>query len=267
MKSRRNDIDTLRAISVLSVIIFHIDNFVFPKGYLGVDIFFVISGYVITISIVNNFKKDSFSFSKFYLKRARRILPNLLFIILITTILASLILLTADLKRFSESLVSALAFVSNFYFWLTGGYFSTNDQLKPLLHLWSLSVEEQFYLFFPIFLFFLYKIFKKINYFLIGIIIVSLISFFLNLYFLSHSDTIFFLFPTRAWQFGIGSALALTPNLKIKNEWFDFFYLIIAVILIIYNFIFTIDFLPDATLICVGVGLILIREFDQKKIL
>ena len=87
------------------------------------------------------------------------------------------------------------------------------------------------------------------------------------MYFLSHSDTIFFLFPTRAWQFGIGSALALIPNLKIKNELFDSFYLIIAVILIIYNFIFTIDFLPDATLICVGVGLILIREFDQKKML
>ncbi len=267
MKSRRSDIDTLRAVSVLSVIVFHIDNLIFPKGYLGVDIFFVISGYVITISIVNNFKKDSFSFSKFYLKRARRILPNLLFIILITTILASVILLTADLKRFSESLVSALAFVSNFYFWLTGGYFSTNDQLKPLLHLWSLSVEEQFYLFFPIFLFLLHKIFKKINYFLIGIIVVSLLSYFLNLYFLSHTDTVFFLFPTRVWQFGIGAALALTPNLKIKNEWLDSFYLFTAIILIIYNFIFTIDFLPDATLICIGAGLILIREFNQKKML
>ena len=162
MKSRRNDIDTLRAISVLSVIIFHIDNFVFPKGYLGVDIFFVISGYVITISIVNNFKKDSFSFSKFYLKRARRILPNLLFIILITTILASLILLTADLKRFSESLVRT-AFVSTLL--CPHRVFFNKYQLN-LYCIFGLSLEEQFYLFFPIFLFF-YIRYLKINYFLI----------------------------------------------------------------------------------------------------
>tara|TARA_B100001093_G_scaffold178961_1_gene171597 strand:- start:1456 stop:3327 length:1872 start_codon:yes stop_codon:yes gene_type:complete len=267
MKSRRSDIDSLRAISVISVIIFHIDKLIFPYGYLGVDIFFVISGYVITISIVESFKKGNFSFSQFYFRRARRILPNLLFIILITTIFASIILLTADLKRFSESMVSALGFVSNFYFWLTGGYFSTNDELKPLLHLWSLSVEEQFYLFFPIFLFFLYKIYNKPKYYLIGIIIVSIISFYLNLYFLPNRDTVFFLFPTRIWQFGIGAALAISPSIKIKNLYLDYLYLIFALTLISYNFIYLIDFLPDASLMCIGIGLILIREFNQKNLL
>ncbi len=266
MKSRRSDIDCLRAISVISVIIFHVDKLIFPRGYLGVDIFFVISGYVITISIVDSLKKGNFSFSQFYLRRAKRILPNLLFVILITTVLASLILLTADLKRFSESLISSLGFVSNFYFWITGGYFSTNDELKPLLHLWSLSVEEQFYLFFPIFLFFLYKVFKKLNYWLIGIIIVSTFSFYLNLNFLSHRDTVFFLFPTRIWQFGIGAALALSPVVKIKNLWLDTLYLIFAIILIIYNFLNSINFLPDATILSIGIGLILIKEFNQKNL-
>ena len=160
-KNRRYDIDTLRGISVISVIIFHINSTFFPNGYLGVDLFFVISGYVITKSILESFKNKTFSFSNFYLKRARRILPTLLFVLLISVTAAVIILLTADLKKFSESLISSLGFVSNFYFWLTGGYFSTNDQLKPLLHLWSLSVEEQFYLFFPIFLYFLYKIFNN----------------------------------------------------------------------------------------------------------
>jgi len=200
IKTRRTDIDTLRGISVISVIIFHINNSFFPYGYLGVDLFFVISGYVISKSIASSFKNRNFSFYKFYLKRIRRILPALLFVLLISLILATIILLTADLKRFSESLIASLGFVSNFYFWLTGGYFSTNDQLKPILHLWSLSVEEQFYLFFPIFLFFFYKFFNQLKYYLFGIILVSIISFSLNLYFISHSDTVFFLFPARIWQ-------------------------------------------------------------------
>ena len=172
IKIRRTDIDTLRAISVISVIIFHLDKILFPNGFLGVDLFFVISGYVITNSISKSLKSKNFSFLNFYLKRARRILPALLLVLLTSLIIATVILLTADLKRFSESLLSSIGFVSNFYFWLTGGYFSTNDQLKPLLHLWSLAVEEQFYLFFPIFLFIIFKIFKKFKYYLLGIIIV-----------------------------------------------------------------------------------------------
>jgi len=263
-KNRRYDIDTLRGISVISVIIFHINSTFFPNGYLGVDLFFVISGYVITKSILESFKNKTFSFSNFYLKRARRILPTLLFVLLISVTAAVIILLTADLKKFSESLISSLGFVSNFYFWLTGGYFSTNDQLKPLLHLWSLSVEEQFYLFFPIFLYFLYKIFNNQKYYLIGIILVSSISFGLNLYFLPHSDLVFFLFPTRIWQFGIGAALALSPNIKINNIWLDSLYLILAFFLIIFNFLNIVNYLPDATLMCIGLGLILFKTVNEN---
>ncbi|MDC0619152.1 acyltransferase [Pelagibacteraceae bacterium] len=267
IKNRRFDIDTLRGISVISVIIFHIDSLIFPNGYLGVDLFFVISGYVITKSILKSLKNKTFSFFRFYLKRARRILPALLFVLLISLIVAIIILLTADLKRFSESLISSLGFVSNFYFWLTGGYFSTNDQLKPLLHLWSLSVEEQFYLFFPIFLYFLYKLFSNQKNHLIGIILISAISFSLNLYFVSNSDLVFFLFPARVWQFGIGAALALSPKYKINNIWLDSLYLISAFFLIIFNFSYIIKYLPDATLMCIGVGLILFKTVNEKNFL
>ncbi len=266
-EARRTDIDTLRGISVISVLIYHIDSAIFPNGYLGVDLFFVISGYVITRSIIKELKNGNFNFFDFYSKRARRILPALLFVLLISLIFAGFFFLTADLKRFVESLISSLGFVSNFYFWITGGYFSSNDQLKPLLHLWSLSVEEQFYIFFPIFLFLIYRIFKNKNFYLIGIILASLISYSLNYYFLSHTDTVFFLFPTRIWQFGIGAAMALCPNLKIKNLWFESFYYFLAIFLITYNFLATLKFLPDGTLMCIGLSLILLKPINEKNFL
>jgi peptidoglycan/LPS O-acetylase OafA/YrhL len=264
-RNRRYDIDTLRGISVISVIIFHVNNSIFPNGYLGVDLFFVISGYVITKSILKNLKDKTFTFSNFYLRRAKRILPTLLVVLLFSLIAGAIILLTADLKRFTESLISSLVFISNFYFWLTGGYFSTNDQLKPLLHLWSLSIEEQFYLFFPIFLYFLHKFFIQKKYLLVGVILISIVSFLLNLYFLPHSDMVFFLFPTRVWQFGIGATLALSPTLKIKNIWLNSFYLIFALFLILFNFYEIINYLPDATLMSIGLGLILFKSNNEKN--
>ena len=193
IKSRRTDIDSLRGLSVLSVIIFHLDQKFFPNGYLGVDLFFVISGYVITKSLIKNINQNKFSFANFYLRRIRRIFPALLVVLLFTLLSGLMILLTADLKRFAESLIASLGFVSNFYFWITGGYFSTDDQLKPLLHLWSLSVEEQFYLFFPLFLYVIFKISKKINFYLFCVIFVFLVSYSINLYFISkgHRDAIF----------------------------------------------------------------------------
>ena len=266
-KIRRTDIDTLRGVSVLSVIIFHIDNEFFPNGYLGVDLFFVISGYVISKSIFKDLQNNEFSFLNFYLKRARRILPALLSVLLITLIVASIVFLTADLKRYSESLISALGFVSNFYFWITGGYFSTNDQLKPLLHLWSLSVEEQFYLFFPLLIYAIFKIKNKINFYLFITIIITICSYLLNLYFISSSDAVFFLFPARIWQFGIGVIFALSPHLLIKNIWLDTLYLLLALILISFNFIYSISFLPDGTLMCIGLGLILFKSMNQNNLL
>ena len=266
--SRRNEIDFLRALSVLSVITFHIDKEIFPLGYLGVDLFFVISGYLITRNIIKSYQKNNFSFKQFYLKRLRRILPALLVVLLTTFILAIFILLVADAQKFSESILTTLLFISNFYFWITGGYFSSSDELKPLLHLWSLSVEEQFYLFFPLFLILVFKIFKSLKVMLLCIFITIEVSYWINIVFISkgHNDPIFFLFPARVWQFGIGAFFSFLPNLKIKNIFYDSCYLITALGLIIFNFNATIQGLPAGTLLSLGTVMVLFKLQNEKNV-
>ena len=270
--NRRTDIDTLRAIAVTAVIIFHLDPHFFPNGYLGVDLFFVISGYLITQSILKSYKSNSFSFAQFYFNRIKRILPVLLVVLFFCFFFGIFFLLTSDLKKFAESLISSLGFISNFYFWLTGGYFSTNNQLKPLLHLWSLSVEEQFYIFYPVYLYLTFKIFKSLNYRLLAIILISIFSFSLTLFFIfkGHSvprQAIFFLSPFRVWQFGIGSIFAFLPNLKLKNSLLDTVYLLLALFLIFFNFFYKIQFLPEASLLCFGAALILYKTINEKNYL
>ena len=195
-KTRRIDIDFLRALSVLSVIIFHLDRSFFPLGYLGVDIFFIISGYLISKIIIKECNNNSFSFYNFYIRRVRRIIPVLLLVLITITILSSFLLLLSDLKSLSKSLLSSLGFFPNMYFWITGGYFGTNDELKPLLHLWSLGIEEQFYLFFPLIFYFILKkkFFKKIKIFVVLFFII--ISYSLNLILIQkgHFDPIFFFY-------------------------------------------------------------------------
>ena len=171
-KSRRIDIDVLRAISVISVIIFHLDKNLFPLGYLGVDIFFVISGYLITKIIIKDLENKKFSFKNFYLRRIRRILPAFLVVLFATLLFTFLILLTSDFKVFIESMIASLGFFPNIYFWITGGYFGANDELKPLLHLWSLGVEEQFYLFFPIIFFLIFHKFAKLKNKILSILLI-----------------------------------------------------------------------------------------------
>ena len=268
-KIRRTDIDSIRGFLVISVIIFHLDQTLFPKGYLAVDLFFVISGYLITKSVIKSYYKNNFNFFEYYIKRIRRILPVLLIVLLTSLLVAIIILLTSDLKKFSESLISSLGFVSNFYFWITGGYFSTSDQLKPLLHTWSLSVEEQFYLFFPFFIYIIFKISKKLNFYLCAIILISIISFSVNIFLISkgHRDAIFFLFPARIWQFGLGVFFAFLPNIIIKNLWIDLLYLLIAIFLILFNFVYIVDYLPNATLMCLGVALILYKKDNKRNFL
>ena len=140
----RKEIDGLRAMAVLAVILFHAGFTTFSGGFVGVDIFFMISGYLITTIIVDEMNKGSFSLLNFYERRVRRILPALFFVILCTLPFAWFWMLPQDLKSFSQSLVAVPVFGSNVLFWLRSGYFDTASELKPLLHTWSLAVEEQY---------------------------------------------------------------------------------------------------------------------------
>jgi len=203
----RKEIDGLRAIAVLPVIFFHAGFEFFGGGFVGVDIFFVISGYLITLLIYNDLSKDSFSIIHFYERRARRLLPALFLVLIICLPIAWFWMLPSDLKYFGQSLFSASVFSSNIFFWLKTGYFDADAELNPLLHTWSLAVEEQFYIIFPLLLITLWK-FKNFTKMvvLISILIISLIfaSYFSNI----DPNFSFYLLPTRAWEILVGVILA-----------------------------------------------------------
>lgn len=267
-QKKRDEIYSLRAIAVLGVVIFHLDKNLLPQGYIGVDIFFVISGYLITRSVLTSIQNNSFDLKKFFIRRAARILPALLVVLLIVFLLSYFFLLTGDLKRLSNSLISSLSYVANFYFFYIGGYFSTNDELKPLLHLWSLSTEEQFYLIIPFFLIFILKIVKKINLSIILICSIIFISFFLSLYlkYYGYSNLNFFLLPFRIWEFFVGVLFAFLKQVKIKNHILESCYIIFSISLIFLNYTYVISFLPSATLAVFGSGLFLYLDPKKKNL-
>tara|TARA_Y200000002_G_scaffold285882_1_gene240026 strand:- start:885 stop:2777 length:1893 start_codon:yes stop_codon:yes gene_type:complete len=207
----RPEIDSLRAISVLVVILFHAEVAIFSGGFVGVDIFFVISGYLIASIILNDLNNNSFNLISFYKRRARRILPALYVVTLVVLILSIFFFLPAFLISSAKSSLSVPLFLSNFYFWSERGYFGTPYEFKPLLHTWSLAVEEQFYIFFPILLIMLFKFRKTI---LIGsIVFIFFVSLIASYYVTKvHSDTAFFFPFTRAWEILIGVFCAFILN-------------------------------------------------------
>ena len=157
----RKEIDGLRALAVIPVIFFHAGIPFFEGGYVGVDIFFVISGYLITSLILSEKEAGTFTLISFYERRARRILPALFLVMLVCIPFAFFLMMPNQLKDFSESILAVSGFISNFLFWLESDYFSPSAELKPLLHTWSLAVEEQFYILFPLFLLVFWSIGKK----------------------------------------------------------------------------------------------------------
>jgi peptidoglycan/LPS O-acetylase OafA/YrhL len=168
----RADIDGLRAIAVLCVLFFHTGLPFFGGGFVGVDIFFVISGFLITRLIRDEFvEKGSFDFKNFYVRRGRRLFPGLFFTMLLCTAFSIWLFSPQHLARFGGELIHALLSLSNVFFWRESGYFDPAADYKPLLHTWSLSIEEQFYLIWPLFLVFILKrTLKWITPFLIFII-------------------------------------------------------------------------------------------------
>lgn len=205
----RPEIDGLRAIAVISVIIFHFSKELLPGGYLGVDVFFVLSGYLITKIIWEEIRVKRFSLSKFYERRIRRLVPALLVLLLFTLIVSFFILLPTDLIGFSKSLLATQGFVANVFFWRDTGYFTAASEMKPLLHMWSLGIEEQFYIVFPFILILMSR--WKRNIILITLALLVLSSYLLNIYAIQNGffNPAFFLLPTRAWELGAGALLAL----------------------------------------------------------
>ena len=198
----RYEIDGVRAIAALSVTLFHFHFAYLSGGFLGVDIFFVISGYLITKLIVQGVEKDSFRVSGFYANRAVRILPALFATILITWICSVLFLTAGPIEEISrESFFSALS-VSNIYFYFEAGYFDADAITKPLLHTWSLGVEEQFYLFWP----FIFLLFKRTFARFALLTAIFLASLFASHWLLSvDASAAFYLMPFRAWEFAVGA--------------------------------------------------------------
>lgn len=203
----RAELDGLRAIAVLSVILFHAGFKRFEGGFVGVDIFFVLSGFLITSIIIKDIEADRFSFASFYERRIRRLLPPLLPVLLITSLLSITFLSDEQLASTAKSVYATLSVVSNWYFLSTVGYFDGPGHTTPLLHTWSLSIEEQFYLFFPITIVVLYRLnidIKKI------ITAFLLISFLYSTYLVSTSTTehAFYNSAGRFWELLVGALLA-----------------------------------------------------------
>lgn len=213
MKYRR-EIDGLRAIAVLPVILFHAGFETFSGGFVGVDIFFVISGFLIASIISEEVKKGQFSIVNFYERRARRIFPALFLVMGVCIISAWFLLLPGDMKEFSDSITAVSLFLSNFLFWYQSGYFDTAAEMKPMLHTWSLAVEEQFYVIFPLLLIFFIKLGKQY------VLTILLLLFFASFSFaqwasIASPEMAFYLLPARGWELLLGSLISL---LLYRNE-------------------------------------------------
>ena len=272
----RPEIDGLRALAVISVILYHAELYffdvkIFKGGYIGVDIFFVISGYLITSIIYKELlNKNSFSYLNFYKRRARRILPALLFVMLVTIPFAWKTMIPSDFIDYAKSILYSLGFTSNFYFWYTGqAYAAESSLIKPFLHTWSLSVEEQYYIFFPIIFLIIFKFFKK---YLLSIIF---LGFFLSIGLAdwlskNHPGVNFYMLPTRGWELLAGSLLAyyeIKFGRENKSTTLNLVLPTLGFVLVLYSFLFFSEQTrhPSVYTLIPVIGVSLIIWFSSKK--
>lgn len=203
----RGEIDGLRALAVVPVMLFHAGFELFGGGFVGVDVFFVISGYLITTILIEDIENKRFSIINFYERRARRILPALFFVIFACIPFAWMWMDLSQMRDFSQSLVAVSLFASNILFWTESGYFAGAAEEKPLLHTWSLAVEEQYYLLFPIFLILAWRFGKNRVFWII--VFMSALSLLLSEWgWRNDAIANFYLAPTRAWELFAGSIAA-----------------------------------------------------------
>jgi peptidoglycan/LPS O-acetylase OafA/YrhL len=263
----RFDIDGLRGIAVLSVIFYHFNITWFSGGFVGVDIFFVISGFVIAGSILDDLRAGKFSIATFYFRRIRRIVPAFAALVVVTSIAASAILLSPDLVDYSRSVISANLFASNIYFWKSSGYFAAEAHTKPLLHTWSLAVEEQFYFFAPVLFLLVYRFGRKHwPWFMVPLLVLSLA---LSIAAVFVGPTAgFFLLPTRAWELLLGAAIAFGRR-PVLRPWLWEIAAGFGLLLILFGVFFldTTDPFPgwNALFPCVGTALVILAAVGLKN--
>lgn len=265
-----NHIDGIRAIAVLGVILFHTNSQWLPGGFAGVDIFFVISGYLISSIIYKKSLVSDYSLINFYFKRIRRILPLLIVVVIFTFPIAWLLLLPDEMRSYTKSIFTSILMYSNQQFVGEAGYFDTQSHLKPLIHTWSLSIEAQFYLLFPLVFVLLLRLTKQPVYFIAFLTFISF--FYADRTTLINSENSFFYFSARAWEMLSGSLVMLLGN-QLKCEHKDGsmaqVFSIIGLALVLYSFFF-IDKLmlhPGKITLIPIVGSSLLIIFATKKTL
>lgn len=264
----RPDIDGLRALAVLPVIFVHAGFNIFSGGFVGVDIFFVISGYLITNILLKELEGDQFSIINFYERRARRILPALFAVLLFCLVLGYFTMMPDEFKNLGQSFVATTFFSNNILLALTSGYWELASEYKPLLHTWSLGVEEQYYIIIPLLLLFTWKFLNKNILLVMSLVFLS--SLFFAIWFVNISpNKAFYILPTRAWEIALGGIVAVL----LKKYTFNFNYKLsnsmslIGFLLILYS-IFNFDssvLSPSYYLLIPTIGSCLIIVFSNER--
>src|SRR5262245_213493 len=255
----RPDIDGLRAVAVLSVLAFHVGLFRMTGGFVGVDVFFVISGYLLSAIVFADVAASRFSVVDFYERRIRRIFPALFAMLIAFTFFASVYFLPTMFVEYSKSLLASTTFASNFYFWRHSGYFDS-PLSNPLLHTWSLAVEEQFYILFPPVLLLIRRFFPyRLRASVIVLFILSLAGSIVMVYY--DQVNAFYMIYTRAWELLLGTMLSLGMFPRLRAAWLRNFVTLAGIGIIGYSVRFygETTLFPglSAVLPCVGAALII----------